>query len=126
MYPRTMNLLSTLTLLAFALLPSVFAEEVSNSTVPEECKTICNPIVQLTNTCDVDPMNGMDMDMDMKKRSDQEELVEADCICNNTSFDVKSVMGLCASCMGQNAGSGNKTAVEGMKFFSTFMFARGA
>ncbi|KAF2676011.1 hypothetical protein K458DRAFT_323138 [Lentithecium fluviatile CBS 122367] len=115
-----------MTFLTLITLPSVLAEEVSSSSVPSACQAICSPIVQLTTTCDVDPgemdmddmdMDGKDKDMDMgnmpmRKRMDMssdEEKVEADCICNNKSFDVGAVMPLCASCMAQNA---NETAVE--------------
>lgn len=125
MHPKTLHLLNTLTLLTLSTAPSTLVQAVSDSTVPEPCKAICNPIVELTNTCDVDPMEGMIM----RKREvtmEQAEQMESECICKNKSFDVSSVMGLCASCMGQNSDSGNKSAVQGVDFLSNFLLARGA
>lgn len=40
------------------------------------------------------------------------DMAEMMCICENKSFDVGKVMGLCASCMEQNSSDGTKTAVE--------------
>ncbi|KAF2194215.1 hypothetical protein K469DRAFT_522308, partial [Zopfia rhizophila CBS 207.26] len=111
-------------------LPLTTADELTASAIPSECTTICEPIVQLTNMCDTDQEHGesrksqIDMGkriririaqmegMDMKMDSD--ESLEADCVCNNKSFDVKSVIGLCESCMRMNAGTGNKIAVQGV------------
>lgn len=58
-------------------------------------------------------------DQTRKKRQDAAmEMVM--CVCENKSFDVSKVMGLCSSCMEMNVGSGNKTAVES-KCFSPLM-----
>jgi hypothetical protein len=127
MHPQALNILNVLTFLAMVIMPSALADGVANPTVPDACKAICSPVVQLTTTCNVDmskmEMDGKDEDMDMIAEEDKAEL---DCICNNKSFDVGAVMGLCSSCMGQNAGGENVTAAEGMKFFSNFMLANGA
>ncbi|KAH7231978.1 hypothetical protein B0J15DRAFT_197282 [Fusarium solani] len=91
-----------------AVIPATLAEELGAGDVPSACKTICQPIVDLTNTCDVDP-NEADKDNDKRRKlrlreSDEaDETIEANCICTNKSFDVAAVMALCASCMAQNS-----------------------
>ncbi|KAG8158629.1 hypothetical protein KVR01_011751 [Diaporthe batatas] len=99
---------STILLATLAVVvPTILAEELRFDDVPTACKIICQPIVDLTNTCDVDPQ---EMDMDKAKRGglllrraeESDEAIEANCICTNKSFDVAGVMGLCASCIAQN------------------------
>lgn len=90
-----------------AVIPATLAEELRAADVPSACTTICQPIVDLTNTCDIDP-NETDSDNDKKRklrlrqREEDDEAIEANCICTNKSFDVAGVMGLCASCIAQN------------------------
>lgn len=111
-----MHLNIAITALAIAA-PVVIAEELRANDVPPACAVICQPIVSLTNTCDINP-NEKDDDDDMNKRQlldardadETDERIEAECICNNKSFNVPTVMALCASCIAQN---GRKT--EGMK-----------
>ncbi|KAF5647365.1 hypothetical protein F25303_5231 [Fusarium sp. NRRL 25303] len=97
----------SLTTLAL-LLPDAFAEELNADDVPTACKTICQPIVNLTNACDIDP-KGTEKHSDRRRdlvildHEDDDEPIEAACICTNKSFDVEGVMGLCASCMAQNS-----------------------
>ncbi|RGP69229.1 mrna 3 -end-processing yth1 [Fusarium longipes] len=83
------------------------AEELDADDVPSSCKTICQPIVDLSSTCDIDPKENKTMDKRgrflLMARSKAEEAIEANCICTNKSFDVAAVMALCASCMGQNS-----------------------
>ncbi|KAH7145403.1 hypothetical protein B0J13DRAFT_665723, partial [Dactylonectria estremocensis] len=97
--------LATLT----TVVPVSIAEELRADDVPSACITICQPIVDLTNICDVDP-NEEDSNNDKRSQlrlrennESDEEAIEANCICTNTSFDVAAVMGLCASCMAQNS-----------------------
>lgn len=98
---------STILFATLAVVISIHAEELRFDDVPTACKTICQPIVDLTNTCDVDPQ---ETDMDKAKRGkvhlrqaeESDEAIEANCICTNKSFDVAGVMGLCASCITQN------------------------
>ncbi|KAF5711990.1 hypothetical protein FMUND_8672 [Fusarium mundagurra] len=91
-----------------AFIPTAFAEELSADDVPAACKTICQPIVNLTNACDIDP-KGPEKHSDRRRdlvildHEDDDEPIEAACICTNKSFDVEGVMGLCASCMAQNS-----------------------
>ncbi|KAL6404525.1 hypothetical protein AUP68_13918 [Ilyonectria robusta] len=91
-----------------AVIPATLGEELRADDVPSACETICQPIVELTNTCDIDP-NETDNDNDKRKklrlrgRGESEEAIEANCICTNKSFDVAAVMALCASCMAQNS-----------------------
>lgn len=101
---------STTILLAaiVAVIPATLAEELRADDVPSACMTICQPIVDLTTTCDIDP-NEADTDNDKRRKlrlresEDSKEAVEANCICTNKSFDVAAVMALCASCMAQNS-----------------------
>ncbi|KAF5706157.1 hypothetical protein FGLOB1_7595 [Fusarium globosum] len=89
-------------------LPAAFSEELSADDVPTACKTICQPVVNLTNACDIDP-KGPEKHSDRRRdlvildHEDDDEPIEAACICTNKSFDVEGVMGLCASCMAQNS-----------------------
>ncbi|KAF4970973.1 hypothetical protein FSARC_2076 [Fusarium sarcochroum] len=62
--------------------------------IPRECDTICDPIVQLTRTCDTDLRGDRDRD---------EDRLEVQCVCTNDSFNVGRVAALCADCIHQNA-----------------------
>ncbi|KAG6355092.1 hypothetical protein INS49_004173 [Diaporthe citri] len=90
-----------------AVIPAALAEELRAADVPSACTTICQPIVDLTNTCDIDP-NEADTDNDKRRKlrlrqtEESDEAIEANCICTNKSLDVAGVMGLCASCISQN------------------------
>ncbi|EXL44520.1 hypothetical protein FOCG_13490 [Fusarium oxysporum f. sp. radicis-lycopersici 26381] len=91
-----------------AFVPAAFSEELNADAVPTACKTICQPIVNLTNACDIDP-KGPEKHSDRRRdlvildHEDDDEPIEAACICTNKSFDVEGVMALCASCMAQNS-----------------------
>jgi hypothetical protein len=67
--------------------------------VPNSCKAICRPVAQLSSQCDVDLRSDNDRD---------ENLLQAQCVCTNTSFDVGKIAGLCADCMHQSANSQNR------------------
>lgn len=100
--------------LAGAIVSLAHAEELKASDVPNACKAICGPMVTLTNTCDVNPETETrrrrlrhradDDGADDNNAADDEsdEVVEAQCICSNTSFNVRSVAALCAACISQN------------------------
>ncbi|KAK5043536.1 hypothetical protein LTR84_011438 [Exophiala bonariae] len=81
-------------------------EELNASDVPGACSTICQPIVQLTGICDVDPRpsdNGPGENGGRDSTPETDEPIESQCICTNTSFNVSSIAALCASCIEQNA-----------------------
>lgn len=61
---------------------------------PNSCKTICRPISQLSDRCNVDLRSDIDLD---------ENRLEAQCFCTNKSFDVGKIAALCADCMHQSA-----------------------
>ncbi|KAJ4244356.1 hypothetical protein NW762_014483 [Fusarium torreyae] len=93
------------------------AEELSTDDVPTACKTICQPIVNLTNACDIDPKgpekpSDERRDLVMLDHEDDDEPIEAACICTNKSFDVAGVMGLCASCISQNSKDTQVTYID--------------
>jgi len=64
-----------------------------------------------TNTCDVNPdsdprrrrlRHRADDDDNAAEDDESDEVVEVQCICSNTSFNVRSVAALCAACIAQN------------------------
>lgn len=69
--------------------------QLDNDDVPTACRSICGPIVTLTNACEVDLSGSDDTDRN-------ENRLEAQCICTNDSFDVGHIAALCADCMRQN------------------------
>jgi hypothetical protein len=90
-----------------AVIPATLAEELRADDVLSACTTICQPIVDLTTTCDIDPEEA-DTDNDkrrlrLRQRDGADEAIEAECICTNKSFDVEGVMALCVSCKAQNS-----------------------
>ena len=95
---------TTLLLIAFLSLTRVHAEELEAKDVPSACTAICGPIVTLTGICDVNPDtdNKRRRDVLLRKDDESDEAVEAQCICSNTSFNVRSVAALCAACIKQN------------------------
>ncbi|KYK59154.1 uncharacterized protein DCS_00284 [Drechmeria coniospora] len=64
--------------------------------VPNACQSICRPVSQLARVCETDAKGTSDRDND---------LLEAQCVCTNKSFDVAKVAALCAACMHQNNAS---------------------
>ncbi|KAF7545951.1 hypothetical protein G7Z17_g8781 [Cylindrodendrum hubeiense] len=85
--------------IALAIAPLLFLAradlQLDNDDVPDACKTICKPIVTLTNACEVDLSGSDDTDRN-------ENRLEAQCICTNDSFDVGHIAALCADCMRQS------------------------
>ena len=99
------------TLFLAAIASLAYAEELKAGDVPSACKAMCGPIVTLTNTCDVNPdsetkrrrlRHRADDGNDAAADDESDEVVEAQCICSNTSFNVRSVAALCAACISQN------------------------
>ncbi|ESU14009.1 hypothetical protein FGSG_07714 [Fusarium graminearum PH-1] len=74
-----------------AIIPFSMAEELDADDVPSTCRTICQPIVDLSNACDIDPKENKTKDKRgdflLVARSKAEEAIEANCICTNKSFD---------------------------------------
>ncbi|KAJ4420605.1 hypothetical protein N0V82_004273 [Gnomoniopsis sp. IMI 355080] len=62
--------------------------------ISQTCQSICRPIRELSNICDVDG--------DQVGGQATEDSLTLQCICTNTSFDVGSVAAECQSCMQQN------------------------
>lgn len=95
---------TTLLLIALLSLTRVHAEELEAKDVPSACTAICSPMVTLTDICDVNPDTDNKRRRDVLRRKDDEsdEAVEAQCICSNTTFDVRSVAALYAACIKQN------------------------
>ncbi|SPO05393.1 uncharacterized protein DNG_08080 [Cephalotrichum gorgonifer] len=100
-------MLYSITLACVAAILPVLAEELGAEDVPPACKTICEPIATLTNICNIDPNEGGANDdkrrgLHLREVDEADEPIEASCICTNKSFDVASVMALCAGCLTQN------------------------
>lgn len=87
----------TLNTVALAIAPLALlaqAVDFDISDAPTSCKTICGPLGELSNKCDIDLRSDIDRD---------ERLLENQCICTNKSFDVAKFAALCADCMHQSA-----------------------
>lgn len=104
-----MHTISIVTGFITALATIVSSEELKGSDVPQACTAICGPIVTLTNTCDINPdgtrrrMLRRQADNDNGKNEDEsDEPIEAQCVCQNTSFNVGRIAALCAACLTQN------------------------
>jgi len=96
-----MHFNSNLALLAVALAPFALTDELEADEVPEACRPICGPMVTLTNACEVHDRRKRDNHDD----DDNHDRLERECVCNNTSFDVREVAALCAACIAQNRGN---------------------
>lgn len=102
--------LSALGPLLLALPALVLSDyQLAEGDVPRPCNSICEPVVNLTSTCDAGGNSSVS--------SRDKELLEKQCICLNDSFDVANRTALCASCIGQQAngtaGGGNSTVGGG-------------
>ncbi|KAF2271509.1 uncharacterized protein EI97DRAFT_364670, partial [Westerdykella ornata] len=114
---------SILLLQSIFFVSTSFAEELRAADVPNACTTICQPIVQLTNTCDIDPDKSEDNAAENSNDNDgaeSDEPIEAQCICSNKSFNVASIAALCASCIQLN---GNRTTDDVNKIMSACSFS---
>lgn len=74
--------------------PLAVADNFDSEDIPRACTTICEPIRQLANACDVDD--------DLVGGDRNEDLLERQCICKNDSFDVANIAGQCQSCIEDN------------------------
>jgi len=88
-FPIHVFVLLTTTILA----PSILAQDFGSSDVPNTCRNMCQPVVDLSSLCLVS--NGTNL-------NSSEEKAEDNCICDNHSFDVAAVAPLCANCISQN------------------------
>lgn len=83
-------------LCALTLLGSAYADlDVDIQDIPAACQGICRPILELSRTCDIDPafVGGPVAEFQGERA----------CYCDNDSFDVGRITGLCQSCVSQNA-----------------------
>ncbi|KAL1855672.1 hypothetical protein Daus18300_011053 [Diaporthe australafricana] len=69
--------------------------DVDTQDVPAACQAVCRPTLELSRTCDVDD--------DLVGGDTAELQGEQACYCQNQSFDVARMTGLCQSCVQQNA-----------------------
>lgn len=62
--------------------------------IPTQCQAVCRPVLDLGRACEVDD--------DVIRDDRTEDLLEAQCVCTNSSFNISQYAPLCASCMDQN------------------------
>ncbi|KAF6804654.1 CAP22 protein [Colletotrichum musicola] len=62
--------------------------------IPTQCNAVCRPVLDLGRACEVDD--------DVIRDDRTEDLLEAQCVCTNSSFNISQYAPLCASCMDQN------------------------
>lgn len=89
----TMLLFTTLSLFLSASPALVMALGIEGDDIAAACAAICAPLVQLSLLCNED---------DDIVGDAQEELLEADCICNNGDIAVADVTADCAACVADN------------------------
>ena len=83
-----------------ALLPVLDLTELrlNETDVPQQCRSICQPVANLTQTCNLSNGTGT---VSMSNRT--ADLLERQCVCTNESFDVANRTSLCAGCLEQNS-----------------------
>lgn len=98
---------STLLALLLAVLPAMVMSDIRlNSTdVPQQCRSICQPVTNLTMTCNV---SNETESLSMSNRT--ADLLERQCVCTNESFDVANRTSLCAGCIDQSVQNGTSTS----------------
>ncbi|KAF6834707.1 cap22 protein [Colletotrichum plurivorum] len=78
--------------------------------IPQDCNAICRPIRDLGNICTVNFIPGQ-----TNNNSDQlQDELDAQCVCTNSSFDVKNLAAQCSSCMSQKVSSDQQRSLEGI------------
>lgn len=92
-----MRFYSTLLAVAPLLMTATADMDFDLNDAPSVCRDTCRPIADLANRCNTD-LRGDDNDR-------QEDLLEAQCFCTNSSFDVEATSALCLDCIRQNFNS---------------------
>ncbi|KAH9234229.1 hypothetical protein K456DRAFT_1723849 [Colletotrichum gloeosporioides 23] len=78
--------------------------------IPSDCTAICRPIRDLGNICTVNFIPGQ-----TNNNSDQlQDELDAQCVCTNSSFDVKNLAAQCSSCMNEKVASDQQRSLEGI------------
>ncbi|GKT97463.1 CAP22 protein [Colletotrichum tofieldiae] len=68
---------------------------INNNDIPQDCSAICRPIRDLGNICTVNFNIGQG-----NNNSDQtQDELDAQCVCTNSSFDLKNLAPQCNACM---------------------------
>ncbi|KAF6822234.1 CAP22 protein [Colletotrichum plurivorum] len=83
--------------LALPLAAAVFVNadlKLDDDDIPTQCNAVCRPVLDLGRACEVDD--------DVIRDDRTEDLLEAQCVCTNSSFNISQYAPLCASCMDQN------------------------
>ena len=95
----TMHYKSTFLAVAPMVMMARAGVEFDLDETPSQCRDICRPIADLYRSCQVD-LRGDDNDR-------EEDQLEVQCFCTNSSFDVGTVAAQCQDCVRQNRGSGS-------------------
>nr|XP_036576809.1 cap22 protein [Colletotrichum truncatum]KAF6783630.1 cap22 protein [Colletotrichum truncatum] len=78
--------------------------------IPQDCNAICRPIRDLGNVCTVNFIPGQG-----NNNSDQtQDQLDAQCVCTNTSFDVKNLAAQCSACMAEKVPNDQQRSLEGI------------
>jgi hypothetical protein len=89
-----MKFTTALPIVAALAAPALAEIDLDGDEIPTQCNAVCDPLLNLVRQCNVDD--------DVVGGDQNEDLLERQCVCTNTSFDVANVAALCASCMEQN------------------------
>lgn len=68
--------------------------DLDDDDIPSQCRSLCEPVKRLTDICEVDD--------DDRLTDREEDLLQAQCFCTNSSFDVAGRTAQCAACMHEN------------------------
>ncbi|KAK2001377.1 protein CAP22 [Colletotrichum falcatum] len=84
---------------------------INNNDIPQDCSAICRPVRDLGNICTVNFNFGQG-----NQNSDQtQDELDAQCVCTNTSFDLKNLGPQCNACMIEKVPQDQQRSLEGIQ-----------
>ncbi|KAK2055719.1 hypothetical protein LY76DRAFT_618388 [Colletotrichum caudatum] len=83
---------------------------INNNDIPQDCSAICRPIRDLGNICTVNFNLGQPNNSNSDQTQDE---LDAQCVCTNTSFDLKSLGPQCNACMIDKVPQDQQRSLEG-------------
>ncbi|GJC83795.1 CAP22 protein [Colletotrichum tofieldiae] len=84
---------------------------INNNDIPQDCSAICRPIRDLGNICTVNFNIGQG-----NNNSDQtQDELDAQCVCTNSSFDLKNLAPQCNACMIEKVPQDQQRSLEGIQ-----------
>ncbi|KAK2026278.1 hypothetical protein LX32DRAFT_595055 [Colletotrichum zoysiae] len=85
---------------------------INNNDIPQDCSAICRPIRDLGNICTVNFNLGQPNNSNSDQTQDE---LDAQCVCTNTSFDLKSLGPQCNACMIDKVPQDQQRSLEGIQ-----------